>query len=172
MEIDQYGQVQRTEKELIDIILQNPEINISDFFLSDNDSVEKFNTSAEKCDVNLTLSTKNIISDSIETFDRKNQEHWFIPEEYLNLDIANLLLSQIKTQKEEERIIKELEIFHEKNMIHILIIAKYLVDSFRKHDIVWGVGRGSSVASYCLYLIGLHKINSLQYDLDINEFLK
>jgi len=34
------------------------------------------------------------------------------------------------------------------------------------------VGRGSSVASYCLYLLGVHKINSLKFDLDIKEFLK
>jgi DNA polymerase III alpha subunit len=42
----------------------------------------------------------------------------------------------------------------------------------RKHNIVWGVGRGSSVASYVLYLIGVHKINSMYYDLDIEEFLR
>jgi DNA polymerase III alpha subunit len=42
----------------------------------------------------------------------------------------------------------------------------------RENDIVWGVGRGSSVASYTLYLIGVHKIDSIKYELDINEFLK
>jgi DNA polymerase III alpha subunit len=49
---------------------------------------------------------------------------------------------------------------------------KYLVDTLRKNIIVWGVGRGSSVASYILYLIGVHRIDSLYYDLDIAEFLK
>jgi DNA polymerase III alpha subunit len=42
----------------------------------------------------------------------------------------------------------------------------------RKNKIVWGVGRGSSVASYVLFLIGIHKVNSLKYNLDIKEFLK
>jgi len=48
----------------------------------------------------------------------------------------------------------------------------YLVDFMREHTIVWGVGRGSSVASYVLYLIGVHKIDSIQYGLDWREFLR
>ena len=54
----------------------------------------------------------------------------------------------------------------------LLCYLKYLVDTMREHNIVWGVGRGSSVASYCLYLLGVHKINSIKFELDIKEFLK
>jgi DNA polymerase III alpha subunit len=42
----------------------------------------------------------------------------------------------------------------------------------RSNNIVWGVGRGSSVASYVLYLLGVHKVDSIKYGLDIREFLK
>jgi len=42
----------------------------------------------------------------------------------------------------------------------------------RENGIVWGVGRGASVASYVLYLIGVHRINSIQYGLDWREFLR
>jgi DNA polymerase III alpha subunit len=42
----------------------------------------------------------------------------------------------------------------------------------RSSNIVWGVGRGSSVASYALYLIGIHKIDPIKYNLSINEFFK
>jgi len=62
--------------------------------------------------------------------------------------------------------------FQERDMFMILRYLKYLVDTMRKHNIVWGVGRGSSVASYVLYLLGVHRINSLHYDLSIDEFLK
>ena len=57
-------------------------------------------------------------------------------------------------------------------MFMLLKYLKYLVDTMRNNNIVWGVGRGSSVASFVLFLIGVHKINSLYYDLPIEEFLK
>jgi DNA polymerase III alpha subunit len=57
-------------------------------------------------------------------------------------------------------------------MFTLLKYLKYLVDTMRTHNIVWGVGRGSSVASFILFLIGIHRINSLHYDLSIDEFLK
>jgi DNA polymerase III alpha subunit len=57
-------------------------------------------------------------------------------------------------------------------MFDLLRFLVYIVDVMREQDIVWGVGRGSSVASYVLYLIGVHKIDSLYYDLDIAEFLR
>jgi DNA polymerase III alpha subunit len=41
-----------------------------------------------------------------------------------------------------------------------------------KQKIIWGVGRGSSVASYVLYKLGVHRINSLYYNLDATEFLR
>ena len=62
--------------------------------------------------------------------------------------------------------------FEERKMMNVLRFLIYLVDSMRKNKIVWGVGRGSSVASYVLFLIGIHKVNSLKYNLDIKEFLK
>jgi DNA polymerase III alpha subunit len=41
-----------------------------------------------------------------------------------------------------------------------------------EHKLIWGVGRGSSVASYVLYKLGVHRIDSLYYDLDPAEFLR
>jgi len=49
---------------------------------------------------------------------------------------------------------------------------KYFVDTCRTNRVVWGVGRGSSVASYVLYLIGVHRIDSMKYNLDWQEFLR
>ena len=63
-------------------------------------------------------------------------------------------------------------LYQERDMFVLLQYLKYLVDTMREHNIVWGVGRGSSVSSFVLFLIGIHKINSLYYDLSINEFIK
>ena len=57
-------------------------------------------------------------------------------------------------------------------MLDLLKIVKYLVDTFEKNNIIWGVGRGSSVASYALHLLGLHMIDSIKYNLPIEEFFK
>ena len=57
-------------------------------------------------------------------------------------------------------------------MTNVLRYMVYLVNFMRENNIVWGVGRGSSVASYVLYLIGVHRIDSIQYGLDWREFLR
>jgi DNA polymerase III alpha subunit len=109
---------------------------------------------------------------SVEEFDLLNQQQWFIPEEYKTFDIAGWLLEQCTSDEQIARVVEELELFVQHGMVDVLVCVKYLVDYMRKHDIVWGLGRGSSVASYCLYLIGIHKVDSIKYQLDIREFLK
>ena len=62
--------------------------------------------------------------------------------------------------------------FQERNLFNLLKYLKYLVDTMQSNKVIWGVGRGSSVASYVLYLLGVHKIDSMYYDLDPGEFLR
>jgi len=108
----------------------------------------------------------------VKEFDRRNQNIWFMPEEYKDFDIAKFVLDQCKDQAELQRAGEELILYQERDMFMLLRYLKYLVDTMRAHRVVWGVGRGSSVASFVLYLLGVHKINSLYYDLSIDEFLK
>ena len=95
-----------------------------------------------------------------------------MPNDYKQLDIAKYILDQCKSEAELQRAGQELLLFQERGMFVLLQYLKYLVDTMRKNNIVWGVGRGSSVASYVLFLLGVHRINSLYYDLPIEEFLK
>jgi len=66
----------------------------------------------------------------------------------------------------------ELELYRARNLYPVLQLIIYIVDTLRKHNLVWGVGRGSSVASYVLYLLGVHRVDSHKYTLNIREFLK
>jgi DNA polymerase III alpha subunit len=66
----------------------------------------------------------------------------------------------------------EYDMFEKKEFIKVLQFLIYFIDILRANNIVWGVGRGSSVASFCLFLIGVHKINPLLYNLNISEFLR
>ena len=109
---------------------------------------------------------------SKEEFDTYMRTNWYMPEDYKNLDIETYLLSLCITDKEKTRVKEELVLFKKYEMINLLKFLKYLVDFMRNHNILWGVGRGSSVASYSLYLLGVHKVDSIKYELDIAEFLK
>jgi len=105
-------------------------------------------------------------------YDSLLQSQWFMPEKYKNFDIEEYVLSLCENKIQTDRINLELKLFKKYNMIPLLRFLKYLVEKMREDKIVWGVGRGSSVASYCLYLLGVHKIDSIKYNLDIKEFLK
>jgi DNA polymerase III alpha subunit len=109
---------------------------------------------------------------SVPTFHEKNQSRWFMPDEYHDMDIAKWILDQCKSEEELQRVGEELLLYQERDLFFLLKQLKYIVDVWRENNIVWGVGRGSSVSSYVLYLIGVHKINSIYYDLDIHEFLR
>lgn len=111
-------------------------------------------------------------TETVEQFDQRLQSNWHMPDEYKNLDIASWILDQCHTSSQRQRVGQELLLYVDRNLFPLLQYLKYLVDTMRKHNIVWGVGRGSSVASYVLYLIGVHKIDSLFFDLSIEEFLR
>jgi DNA polymerase III alpha subunit len=110
--------------------------------------------------------------ESLEDFDARHQLEWHMPLEYQNFDIASWLLEQCKTEEQLQRVGKELLLYVDRDLLALLNYLKYIVDTMRVNNIVWGVGRGSSVASYVLYLIGIHRIDSIYYDLPIEEFLK
>lgn len=173
MKTDKYGRVSITENEAFDAIYSNKSFSIENINLDSVDAINQFNRARS---INAdSFSDLKVLSDldiTVEDFDCINHKNWFIPAEYKNLNIAEWLLGQCKTETETQRVLLELEMFIQHNMIEVLQYLKYLVDTMRKNNIVWGVGRGSSVASYCLYLIGVHKVNSLKFDLDITEFLR
>lgn len=107
----------------------------------------------------------------IPKINHSNEIEWFIPHEYKTIDIEEYLNS-ICPKEHYQRLHKEIELFKKHNMLDVLKTIKYIVDTLRSNNIVWGVGRGSSVASYALYLIGIHKIDSIKYNLPIEEFFK
>jgi DNA polymerase III alpha subunit len=109
---------------------------------------------------------------TIEEFDRINQSSWFIPTEYKNFDVQSFCISKCHSDHERERVIEELSEFERLGMMALLQWCKYFVDTCTENNILWGVGRGSSVSSYVLYLIGIHRIDSIKYNLDWKEFLR
>jgi DNA polymerase III alpha subunit len=168
MKTDKYGQLIFNQNDLCELFLQDPTRTVTNALV---DSPIEFNgfLSIENTP---NLTHYQNIDISLEEFDKTNQSNWNMPKEYYDLDIAKWILDQCKNEEELQRAGDELIKFQERNMFVLLQYLKYLVDTMRKNNIVWGVGRGSSVASFVLFLIGIHRINSLYYQLDIGEFLK
>jgi DNA polymerase III alpha subunit len=172
MKYDKFGQAYTTGSELCEILYQQPDVDISKFQLEDWD---QYNSA-----VRSTHAEFEMVSEyhplppdyDVDVFHRTQQSLWHMPEEYQNLDIAQWLLDKCSTQEELQRVGEELILYQERNLFDLLKQLKYIVDTWRKNNVVWGVGRGSSVASYVLYLIGVHRINSMYYDLDVHEFLR
>jgi DNA polymerase III alpha subunit len=97
---------------------------------------------------------------------------WFVPYEYRTMDILDWLYQRCPTPEIRARVVEELRLFAKHDMIPVLKAMKFIVDTLRKNNVVWGVGRGSSVASYVLHIIGVHKIDSIKYNIPIEEFFK
>lgn len=168
MKTDPYGQLIFSEDDLVNIYYKNPNHNLRNVLVETPISFDS-ELSLENYPELINYTSVNA---SIEDFDILQQSQWFMPKEYEELDIAKWVLEQCKNDAELQRAGQELLMFQEREMFSLLKYLKYLVDTMRQHGIVWGVGRGSSVASFVLFLIGIHKINSLYYDLPIEEFLK
>lgn len=97
---------------------------------------------------------------------------WNMPEEYQHLDLDMFFATRVSSPVEAERVAEELALFRENGLDTVLKFMIYMVKTMQENKIIWGVGRGSSVSSYLLYLIGLHSINPIKYALDIKEFIK
>ena len=170
MNFDHLGVPFADTEEICDLLYQNPDIDISRIFVEDPD---KYNDAVKDFYADLpTLTLYNLGGVDIEKFDAVNQSSWSMPKSYKDMDIAQWVLDRCETQHELQRVGEELLLYQERNLFPLLKQLKYIVDTWRANNIVWGVGRGSSVASYVLYLIGVHRINSIYYELDITEFLR
>ena len=107
-----------------------------------------------------------------------------IPQEYLDINLSKYFFTRLADRLAntemvnadvEERIARvstELKLFKEYNIENLIKTAIYIVDVFEEHSIVWGTGRGSSCACYCLYLLGLHEVDSVKYNLELDEFFR
>lgn len=171
MKIDEYGAVFLTADELFDSIYSGRVKNFQNLYI-DNATALQFNNSKNinrDAISEITLHQTPTVSSA--EVDKSHQHEWFMPKNYCP-DLIQQMYDMCTTDEQRDRVSSELELFIQHGMLDLLYYLKYLVDTMRENKIVWGVGRGSSVASYCLYLIGIHKIDSLKYNLDIKEFLK
>lgn len=164
---DKFGNVIYQSQDLVNLFYKG-RLNLDDILVEPSDDISKFESASG---LQLKKLDPNIYNISVEEFDQVMQNDWMIPDEYKNMDIEGFLVNQCPKEN-YQRLIEELQEFRARNMLPLLRALKYLIDTLRTNSIIWGVGRGSSVASYVLFLLGVHKIDSIKYNLDWHEFLR
>jgi len=170
MKQNKFGEMIFSESDICDLMMRGHDLTILDHMTVDDsvnlDSLSNILYTVPK------LQKQQITSLSESEFHRQQQQNWHMPQTYKDIDIAQYLLDLCDGKIELQRVAEELLLYQERDLFDLLRYLKYLVDVMRENNIIWGVGRGSSVASFILYKLGVHRINSITYKLNINEFLR
>ena len=169
MYTDPYGRVIVTEQDAVELLYKHVQFDLSSCILESdtyNNSIEELFAEYEK------TQSLEPLTQTIKEFDQQNQSQWFIPQNYKDFDIAQHLLDLCTNDQQRQRVGQELLIYCDRELFDLLKFLYYFIDVLKQNNIVWGVGRGSSVASYVLFLLEVHSVDSLYYDLDIHEFLR
>ena len=169
---DKFGRIALSTNEIFSGLYSGRISDLSSVVFENEQELNRFMSAVkENYDRTESPTSYTNLEISIEEFDQLNQKNWFMPDEYKNMDIEAYLV-HVCPKQNYQRLIEELQEFKSRNMLNLLRWLKYFVDTCRKNNVIWGVGRGSSVSSYVLYLLGIHKIDSIKYKLDYREFLR
>lgn len=170
MKQNKFGEMIFQEDDVIDFVMKGGDVG--DLRQVIVDTTVNLSSFPETLDPVPDLQAQRFHTCSVPEFHAACQQRWHMPKEYQDIDIAEHVLSLCSTQEQLQRAGQELLLFQEHGLFDLLKYLRYLVTVMRENGVIWGVGRGSSVASYVLYLLGVHRIDSLYYDLDPREFLR
>lgn len=173
MQKNKFGEIVHDADSLCDLVMQGRDIwNLPRFTVDRSVGIEHMVKLLADPSKIMTWTFAEGSDISVPEFDRIRQKKWFMPDNYVNMDIAKHVLDLCETQEQLQRVGEELLLYQERDLFDLLRYLKYLVDVMRDNRVIWGVGRGSSVASYVLFLLGVHRIDSMYYELDPREFLR
>lgn len=173
MKQNKFGQLVFSENDLCDLLMQGHDVDsLKNVVVDQTVNLEELIMHIERPGSLLTWTFPYNQNTSVPEFHLTQQMNWHMPEEYKQLDIAAYILGLCTTEAELQRCGQELLLYQERDLFDLLRYLTYLVDVMRQNRVIWGVGRGSSVASYVLYKLGVHRIDSMYYDLNPEEFLR
>lgn len=171
MKIDRFGSQVFSSHDIVDLYLKGHDLTVFDRMQVDH-SVDLEAVAMILNNAHTFVRYNELTDVSEQEFDQRCQNTWFMPDSYKQMDIAEHILNLCESDAELQRCGQELMLYQERELFDLLRYLKYLVDVMTNNDLIWGVGRGSSVASFVLYKLGVHRINSLYYELDPEEFLR
>jgi hypothetical protein len=170
---NKFGELAFSDLDICNLIMQGHAVDsLRHVVVDETVNLKELIAHVEHPESLLTWAVPCETNTSVTEFHKSQQSMWHMPDQYKTLDIAKHVLSLCNTEAELQRCGTELLLYQERGLFDLLRYLKYLVDVMTQNQVIWGVGRGSSVASYVLYLLGVHRINSMYYNLDIAEFLR
>jgi DNA polymerase III alpha subunit len=170
---NKFGELVYNEIDLCDLIMQGQDIlSYKSLVVDQSVNLEQILQCLQNSTQSLPWKSPQDSNTSVEQFHAVQQTQWNMPDHYKNLDIAEHVLNLCQDQAQLQRCGAELLLYQERNLFDLLRYLKYLVDIMSTNKIIWGVGRGSSVSSYVLFKLGVHRIDSMYYNLDVQEFLR
>jgi DNA polymerase III alpha subunit len=171
MKTDHCGRIIFDEEDLVDMVMRGqPLADLNGLIVQPMIDLESAAVMLD--DIPKFIEYDKLAQETQEQFDHRCRNTWFMPDKYKELDIAELVISRCTTPEQLQRCGEELLLYQERGLFNLLRYLVYVVDIMRDNHVIWGVGRGSSVSSYVLYLLGVHRIDSMYYDLDVSEFLR
>jgi len=172
MKTDHLGQLVYNEDDCVNMLMRGHSMQLDGMLVDATVDLETAAGLLENVPTLVKYNELSLQAVTIEDFDRMCQSNWLMPDEYKNLDIAEHVLGLCESEAALQRVGEELLLYQARDLFDLLRYLKFLVDIMKQNNLIWGVGRGSSVASYVLYLLEIHRIDSLHYNLDIAEFLR
>lgn len=170
---NKFNELVFSEKDICDLLMQGRTIDsLKKVVVDETVNLEDLITQVDRPESLLTWTFPYDQETSVPEFHAAQQLTWHMPDEYKQIDIAAHILGLCNSEAELQRCGQELLLYQERDLFPLLQYLKYLVDVMIANNIIWGVGRGSSVASYALYKLKVHRIDSLFYNLDVGEFLR
>jgi hypothetical protein len=168
-----FGQLVFSENDVCDLLMQGRDIDsLKNVIVDPTINLEDLVMQVDRPESLLTWTFPYNQGTSVPEFHLTQQSHWHMPDEYKQLDIAAHILGLCESEAELQRCGQELLLYQERDLFPLLQYLRYLVDVMNTNRVIWGVGRGSSVASYVLYKLRVHRVDSLYYNLDVHEFLR
>lgn len=172
MKTDHLGQMIFSEDDCVNMLMRGHSMQVDGMLVDATVDLETAAGLLENVPTLVKYNELALQAVAIEDFDRMCQSQWLMPDEYKNLDIAEYVLGLCDSEAALQRVGEELLLYQARDLFDLLRYLKFLVDIMKQNNLIWGVGRGSSVASHVLYLLEVHRIDSLHYNLDIAEFLR
>lgn len=170
MRLDTFNNPIFNETDLFNLLYQNKKIDISNIIVDASKDLQLFEETAE---IVFQKPNLNLYNYDINAIDNALQSDWFMPDNYKTMDIEQYIIDLTPDNCTcLLRVREELTEYKKRNMLNLLRWLVYFVDNCTDHNVVWGVGRGSSVSSYVLYLLNVHSVDSIQYNLDWHDFLR